>query len=560
MGPTSSPILSPVDAVFMDAAAPRRRTAPWRFVVGAVAVVGAICITVAAIAVHTTKVANHAADIVTQIQQSPGLRVTVTAKRPSMAFHGHMSTDIYIVPHTRRTTSALSFDAYMSLSGAETTDTYLLLDNRAYTSSVAANGTLISSACVTSGLPPVQLLQSSLADATRLDAVVGTDTTCDGDWLQLTFAGEAFVFCNGANHRVTHASGVDIDLSIEYLADPSLLPEFTIPVGVNSTTVLECPIVVSSATTSAASASMLSTASQVWTAATGAPRVATIESASCGCKMAKKPCLFVHGAGNYFNASLSDIFLFEWGLVHFHAPCCSSIKFAHFETWFRGWEEESLHDQFCDAALHVSKAKPNSTSIDNLLLVTFSMGNLVASGAVASGKCSFGRDLTWVSIAGPMHGSKTANALEQKCNANSGWDVPIKWLFSAVTLCPITNTFRNLQHKSSLPPALQAKYDAAQAVRRAHATKLICGTSPKGLTTIFSGFMQWASDQSNHGDVSDGLVAFESCSDGFGGFSTNYADGANYKPAVNHLDASFRSGDGWWGADRKPQKWFECAL
>jgi hypothetical protein len=34
----------------------------------------------------------------------------------------------------------------------------------------------------------------------------------------------------------------------------------------------------------------------------------------------------------------------------------------------------------------------------------------------------------------------------------------------------------------------------------------------------------------------------------------------HYKAMINHADATFQNGDGWWGSDRKPVRWFECAL
>ncbi|OQR88403.1 hypothetical protein ACHHYP_06834 [Achlya hypogyna] len=65
----------------------------------------------------------------------------------------------------------------------------------------------------------------------------------------------------------------------------------------------------------------------------------------------------------------------------------------------------------------------------------------------------------------------------------------------------------------------------------------------------------------NDGTLHDGVVSFPSCSVGFGNFDTDAANSnANYKASINHLDTSFRNGDGWWGADRKPLKWFECSL
>ncbi|OQR80517.1 hypothetical protein THRCLA_12010, partial [Thraustotheca clavata] len=565
-------VRSPVDSTFSnveDSIPPKPHRNTLRWIIAAFLVVGAVGITLGAVFIHSTKVDNNASNIVTQIQQTPGLLVTITAKRASMAFNGKLSAQVYVIPRqgsslttTLKSSQTLKFDAYMAQVGPNSTESYIYLNDRAYVTSVASNGTFLYASCIGDSIPPVSLMQTSLENAKRVDDVVASSTlkTCvQGQWLHLSFAGEEFVFCNGPNNKLTHASGQDIDLDIEYIGDPTKLPVIEIPqvpFTNGSTTALNCPIA-TPRTYSASTTKLSTTMSEVLRAATSTPRVATLESSSCQCQMERKPCLFVHGAGNFFNQSLSDTFLFEWGFVYNHAPCCSSIKFAHFETWHRGWTEDSVQEQFCDAALTVSKS--NSTEIQDLLLVTFSMGNLVASASVANGKCSFSNDVTWVSIAGPMQGSKTANALEQKCS-EGGWNLPLKWLFEIVTLCPITNTFKQLQYQDTVNSALQSQYTAAQAVRQKYATKLICGNSPQGLFTIYSGFMQWASGQSNHDHENDGLVDFMSCSDGFSGFSTDYSSRMNYKPAVNHLDSSFRSGDGWWGADRKPMKWFECAL
>ncbi|EQC28895.1 hypothetical protein SDRG_13405 [Saprolegnia diclina VS20] len=62
------------------------------------------------------------------------------------------------------------------------------------------------------------------------------------------------------------------------------------------------------------------------------------------------------------------------------------------------------------------------------------------------------------------------------------------------------------------------------------------------------------------GMLHDGVVDYNCCSVGFTRFATDAMAGTNYKASINRFDASFRNGDGRWGADRKPVKWFECAL
>ncbi|KDO17775.1 hypothetical protein SPRG_16702 [Saprolegnia parasitica CBS 223.65] len=196
-----------------------------------------------------------------------------------------------------------------------------------------------------------------------------------------------------------------------------------------------------------------------------------------------------------------------------------------------------------------------------MILVTFSMGNLVASGAFATGKCQLGKNVQWVSIAGPMQGSRASNLLEEKCGG-SGWGAPLKGVLNLVGHCPPTPAYLNLKTQQSVDRSLRDQFAAAQDVRRRGVTKVMCGTKSSGLVSTdgaglaIVGSMAFGDD----GTLHDGVVAMGSCSVGVDNFSTDAEAGVNYKASINHLDASFRHGDGWWGVDRKPVKWFECAL
>ncbi|OQR94703.1 hypothetical protein ACHHYP_00988 [Achlya hypogyna] len=536
-----------------------------RIAIAVAALCGVVCITIGAVFIFNTKVTNHASEIITNIQQSPGLKVTITAKRESMRFNGRTTADVYIVPRGVAGPTLL-FDAFLSQPGPEVTENYLLLDDRAYWSMTKDN-VVVQAGCLEAGrVPPVHLMQTSLTDAKVLDNYkVGniTATDCpDGKLLHIAFAGEAFVFCNSRNNRLTHATGEDLDIAVQYLSDPTQLPEMDIPV-VPGAAPLSCDVAVLDVLPTTASSSLLQTTKEVAAVAAGYERSTVVSKSSCGCKMGKKkPCLFVHGVGETESGPMTSTFPSGWGSIEEHAPCCSSVQFVHFETTMTRWDDGSLQKQFCDAALSVG-APGYSRDLSNMILVTFSMGNLIASSAVANGKCNIGTGVTWVSIAGPMQGSKTANLLETKCAAGGWGNAILKAILKQVGFCPIQPAYDSLKHQSTVGSAMQAKFTAAQAVRKKYVTRVLCGTNSVGLTSLASAAVGIVGHMSHHDNAAnDGVVDFTSCSAGIdvAKFGTDAASSYHFKAAINHLDASMRYGDGWWGCDRKPLKWFECAL
>ncbi|EQC29257.1 hypothetical protein, variant [Saprolegnia diclina VS20] len=539
------------------ASLPLRRRFGGRGFVGIVAV--CVCLMLGAL-LHTRAVMPQRLDIMTQIQQSSALRLTLHAKRKSMVLNGLGSATIYVVPHGR---SGGSFDAVLTQAGVNVTETYLLVNDRAYYIVSHANAVVSVNCLDPSQLPPLHSMQVSLNEATIVDAVeMASPTISPGDclggkWLQLRFAGETFVFCKSPTHMLTHAISEDLDMTIEYISDPSQIPSLAVPPPPNES-LLECPLLSGYSRLPTLPAALQSPAAL--NDLPVEPRIARLGAASCQCKLAqKKPCLFVHGLGKPFASDPTNSDGLEWGSIQNHAPCCSSTTFVHFETWKHGWNNDEIQNQFCDTARRASLS--SSTTIQDLILVTYSMGNLVAGGAVATGKCSFGSGISWISIAGPMQGSKTANLLERKCK-EGGWNIPLKGLLELITLCPMTDALKSLKDMSTVDATLQASYRAAQVIRAKYATKLLCGSSPFGLVSVYAPVLSLVSKLTHHDDVNDGVVAFSSCAAGFSksSFSTNFADDGNYLASVNHLDNSFRLGDGWWGADRKPTKWFECAL
>ncbi|OQS05070.1 hypothetical protein THRCLA_02747 [Thraustotheca clavata] len=530
---------------------PRRRM---KIVIVVVALCGAILISIGAV-VYTfqTKVNNHSNEILSNIQHTPGLRFTVTAKRQGLTFNGKSSAQIYVIPKTQ---DQFEFDAFLAQEGPEVTEQYLIKDGRAYWS-VWKEDNFVQGGCLSEEqIPPFELMESSLTSANVVDYVNGTSITAsdcpNGKLLYLKFAGESYVFCNSNQNKLTHASSSDLDITVEYLTEPSFLPAMDIPGN------LTCDVVVPASIPSP-KATLMQTSNEIYSAWTTS-RTATLRKSSCACKSTPKPCLFVHGVGQATNGPLLNTFKDSWGEIHDHAPCCSSIKFAQFETTKRGWANDELQQQFCSAALQVSGS--NSKEFSNMILVTYSMGNLIASAAAATNKCTFGNDVTWVSIAGPMQGSKTANLLQEKCIAG-GWGAGLKSILSTVGFCPVTDAYLSLKHQTTVDGTMKAKFQAAQAIRSKYVSHLMCGTSSNGLVSFSAAGLVAVGKMSNHDDpMYDGVVDLSSCTVGVdrSRMGTDADSSYHYEASINHLDASFRHGDGWWGSNRKPIKWFECAL
>ncbi|KAF0701872.1 hypothetical protein AaE_016274, partial [Aphanomyces astaci] len=275
--------------------------------------------------------------------------------------------------------------------------------------------------------------------------------------------------------------------------------------------------------------------------------ILSIDGFTCGCKGAKKPCLFVHGSGEDAAGPPTSSFSSYWGDVS--SPCCSSSTFVHWDTVSQGWDDAALQHEFCKAAADVA-TQSSSGAIGGLILVTHSMGNVIASGAIASNVCTFSNDVTWVSLASPQQGSQVANLLQQQC-LKGGWSNILKVPLSWVGYCPPARAYLSLQHQSTVNAAKQAAFVAGQRTRREHVSHAACGVSGFGLKSIYSEPLALVDKMASHASASDGLVDFNSCSVGlntkdFGGTSSKH-----YVGPLNHADLTFRMGDGWWGDNRK---------
>jgi hypothetical protein len=412
-------------------------------------------------------------------------------------------------------------------------------------------------------------MQSSLSASKVIDAasfgrevLVNVENNCpDGHLLQLSFAGESFVFCKSPNHKITNGYGQDMDLKVEYIESVPIIEKPQTLDG-QAFTCEAIPLTKITEKPSRSKTTWTDFSREVLKFLRGVPRVAHLGESSCGCKSEKKPCLFVHGLGHFNDHSyITDTHSKTWGNIQEHAPCCTITKFVHFDTIKKGWTDPEIHRDFCDAALNMSGSVNNT--IGKLILVSHSMGNLIISGSVANGACNMSSDVTWISAAAPMLGSKSANLLDKECtNPSARWIEVLSMPLKRLGLCPATPAFRSMfYYQATTDPRKKEMFDAAVQVRAKYATKIICGLDSWGINTALSLVFKSVGDRSHHDGAHDGLVSQESCQAGVDPNKFSSDPWSSYYTAkINHYDASFRYGDGWWGIDRKPLKWFQCAL
>ncbi|KAF0688174.1 Aste57867_20179 [Aphanomyces stellatus] len=500
-------------------------------------------------------------DIVHDLRMVPGMNATLYLKRSSLCTRGRNFASIYITNATRNATGPpdVWFNAVVAIGPESDVETYSLVDGRAYYS-ISHNGTVLDVQCLPADqVPPLSLLMTSLASATQVHDVfdssyswVHCDSTLDRIF-QLQFAGEPYLVCiSSTTNQLRAVIGQDIEMDVAYIANATDAPPISIPQVPHSNTPLACPDI-RNAIVSVNQPSNLPFDSYM-------ALPATTTQTTCTCQGEAKPCLFVHGLGEQDVLNLSTTFPSYWGNIQDHAPCCTTTHFAHLDMVNQGWTNDLLQQSFCDAVLAVSGG--DNRTIGNLILVAHSMGNLVAAAAVAAGKCHMVQgNITWVSLGGPMLGTPSANLIVELCQNE---------LFSAISnaaqaflgSCPAKAGRMSLLVESPNDPARAAQYAQAQHVWTQFVTRAACGTSPVGLYTSYSPLLLSTAKLASLTPANDGLVPWVSCTAAAldpSAFDTTYTS-PFYKAAVNHVDLTFRNSDGWWGADRKPIKWFECGL
>ncbi|CAK4635019.1 unnamed protein product [Aphanomyces euteiches] len=523
------------------AQAQAQRSRRFRIGVLVAALLGVACVAIGAVVVFRQKSHNSSATLLAAAQATPAIKLTLQFKRESMYYYGQSSAVVYAFPRTSSSGANLGYDGVLELKQGTTIEKYIYVNDKAYYTKKEGN-------------KRPRLIDRATVGSTTLEAT----TDCpQGKLLSVAFGGEKFIVCTAGDDKVKQITGQDMNIDVEYLSSLAGVPSLDVPKALDGS-VLSCQTIApkSVATVETKSFSEVTTA---FTETLLGTRQESLFGSDCQCK-ARKPCLFVHGVFNFIEGPLSDTFPLYWGDVHKHVPCCSSIKFVHFDTINQGWNDDSIQNSLCKAALQVSGS--STKTVGPLNLITHSMGNMITGAALATGKCSLSKDVTWISSAGPMKGSESANLLAEKC-LGGGLDVIISVPLEFLGFCPPTRAFASLYYQDSVNAATQKLLVASAKARANHPNKkVLCGTSAYGINSIFSIPLQIIGSWSEHNGAHDGLVAVESCVAGLGnnfGFGGDITS-TNYKGPLNHEDLAFRNGDGWLGDDRKPVKWLSCAL
>lgn len=263
-----------------------------------------------------------------------------------------------------------------------------------------------------------------------------------------------------------------------------------------------------------------------------------------------KACIFLHGAGQTEDLPAQNSFPEYWGKVDEIATQCSSTTFVRANTQDFAWDHKPLMQKYCDTALRATGA--TGTTINNAIIFTHSMANLIFSGALASGLCSLGSGANWWSVSGPIMGSRVCDVLTTVCRGDHPSQA-LELLVKSMDAC--SGSEANPSYKSmqeNFPDSF--KLALAGFPKRAG---LMCGDTPLGLSTVDSvGLSILAQLAQLDSGANDGMVDLDNCSPGFSGTWSSNAGDSNYKPAANHGDTTCRHGDGWFGSDRMPCTWY----
>lgn len=285
----------------------------------------------------------------------------------------------------------------------------------------------------------------------------------------------------------------------------------------------------------------------------------------------QKDCLFIHGVGTNHRGRYEVLNSFPayWGHIERKTKRCRSHKFIVMNTVNFGWDDQILHDNFCNFA-----SKKNG-SIDNAVLFSHSMGNLIVAAALFRGVCRLNtKSSEWYTIQAPWTGSKAADTLYKICSGHFEIDntqLPAGILIHllASKFCTIsgkpTRGFDSL--KTTYTSPLGINFDDLIHTAKQYSNGSMCGISATGMwknffwsTTLDA--IQLITDLEK---PNDGVVPFDGCSRIGGDFSSNYHD-KFYKVRANHFEGTCRFGDSDWeipGLDNeqnKPCSWYQHRL
>ncbi|KAG1687624.1 hypothetical protein DVH05_004745 [Phytophthora capsici] len=448
------------------------------------------------------------------------------------------------------------YDVFASFKDDEMLYNYTLVDGIPYATTHPLDKTSSPSVtCIDSESGTLPAINSIIVAINQATAVTnGNNIDCEsGKVFKVTVHGVDFALCSSSSGFSMH--GTDMDIKVGFLEER---------VDIIQPTGITCEEEVISSSVTSIGTSLL-TGQEIPENSRNLKAAFDFsfrDKSTCSCNSTPRPCIFIHGLGVKTETSENEDFFSYWGKsIVDHAPCCSTMKFAHLNTVNNTWTSHSLQHKVCERALAVSNTSSKSVIADTIV-ITHSMGNLMFSGALATEKCSLDASSTWVGMAGPMIGSMASDFVQESCagETNEFWEE----VGDITGRCPPNTGLKSLAYENGnfSTPRLNNAYAAAQKAYRENVYALMCGKSYSGLVSKYQAKF-WVLGHSipHKSKENDGMVEFQSCSHGFSEekFGDNYRD-RFYKTELNHYDMQFLAGDSLLNEDKMPVKWFECLL
>ncbi|KAG7398806.1 hypothetical protein PHYBOEH_010438 [Phytophthora boehmeriae] len=490
------------------------------------------------------------------------LKLHVTLKRKSMAIHGQSEFDVFAKPVVSNDKSKVLYDGYATFVEDDTQFKYILRGGAFYVAESPVKDSSKQTVRCLSAVMPFDSILPALNAATRIPSVsIGGETVeCSGALFKTSFGGASFALCASGGDGFTAFSS-DMVIDVEYLDKP---------VGVEAPALSDksasCSTV-ETATSVTPTALALLTGDTIPASTSRNLKAAehmALDSSTCECKSTPRPCIFFHGIGNSKEKpELQDEPCARMGSIGDHAPCCTTVKYAWLNTIDYGWNSDVLQQKFCDHALSMSDTSDqDSTTIGDTIIVTHSMAGPTMAAALASGKCKFGKGISWVAMSSPMTGSMTADYAQDVCNDEIG--VVLAEVMDVIGQCPLAKSRQSLLYEGEkyASAALNAAYKSILEAYRSNVTAAMCSDSYVGVVSVYqSMFLLTGKVVPHKSPKNDGLVEFQGCAKGLDSslFGTSYKD-KFYMPQLNHADTALMTSDGWFKDSQKPFKWFECLL
>mmetsp|Transcript_16417 Transcript_16417/g.29152 ORF Transcript_16417/g.29152 Transcript_16417/m.29152 type:complete len:335 (-) Transcript_16417:900-1904(-) len=257
-------------------------------------------------------------------------------------------------------------------------------------------------------------------------------------------------------------------------------------------------------------------------------------------------CAFIHGAGSFGarkkeNANrITKKLNWYWGDVSQYTKGCATTWFMDADTVNNGWDSAELQDLACQTALGEDVLR--TITINNTVVITHSMGNLLFAGALRAGRCKFNpAGSRWLSIAAPWGGATAVQPLSRICRDQNILNVTITNIANLLGFCNGTRV--SAAYLTLVPgyPGLERLIVYA----RKYIYGAMCGDSPVGLPTIYSVPLLTVGRVLGIPEPHDGLLNLDSClltdPNAPWGRTPEYR---YYRGRLNHADSSCRNGDG----------------